>query len=62
MQGSHKHSMLKGILIMLKAWSWRTLHGHPYKARHKVHGRPDGYKHKDRASVRRPAEQEEELA
>lgn len=54
MHGSSKHSTIKGLLIKFKAWSVACLHGHPYKVRHHLHGRPDEYKNIDRASIRRP--------
>lgn len=54
MHSSNKHSAIKGILITLRAWSVACLHGHPYKARHTMHGRPDDYKNIDRETIRRP--------
>jgi len=54
MQGSDKHSTIKGILLTLKAWSRAALHGRPYRLPHTMHGRPDQYKDHPRATIRRP--------
>lgn len=54
MHGSNKHSTLKGILLTVGAWCRDTLHRRPYKAHHKMHGRPDDYKDKERETIRRP--------
>ena len=53
MQGSNKHSTIKGILITLKAWSVACLHAKPYRNYHELHGRPDEYKNKNRETVRK---------
>lgn len=53
MQGSNKHSTIKGLLITLRAWSVAALHGHYYGPRHRRSGRPDRYKAYDRGTIRR---------
>lgn len=54
MISNNKHSTLKGLLRKLGAWSLECLHRHPYKLYHKMHGRPDKYKQKQRGTVRQP--------
>jgi hypothetical protein len=57
MHSSNKHSTIKGLLLKLGMWSRACMHGHPYKARHKMHGRPDAYKDHGQETIRKPEEE-----